>query len=98
MSIVALCATIGLPAAAGAQASAAAPAAPPPGYLDRPNYLPIGPAPNLPTSAVPDLSGDWARDNRPGRQTNSRSLSVADRGAMNPGKEPDIPYQPWALE
>ena len=98
ISVVALATMIGLPAAAGAQASAAAPAVPPPGYLDRPNYLPLGPPPNLPKSAVPDLSGDWARDNRPGRATNSQSLSVADRGAQRRGKEGDIPYEPWALE
>ena len=93
--IVAVSAVIVVPALAGAQA--AAPATPPPEYLDRPNYLPIGPPPNLPASAVPDLSGDWARDNRPGRATNSQSLSVADRGAQRRGKEPDIPYHPWAL-
>src|SRR5438045_2130227 len=94
LSVVALSIMISLPTAAGAQASAAAPAVPPAGYLDRPNYLPIGPPPSLPTSAVPDLSGDWARDNRPGRATNSQSLSVADRGAQRRGKEGDIPYEP----
>jgi hypothetical protein len=83
------------PAAAWAQP--AAPAVPPPGYLDRPNYLPLGPPNPLPKSAVPDLSGDWARETRPGRATGSQSLSVADRNAQNRGKEPDIPYEPWAL-
>src|SRR5688572_24023596 len=90
---VAVSAVIVLPAVAGAQP--AAPAVPPPGYLDRPNFLPIGPPANLPSSTVPDLSGDWARENRPGRTTGSQSLSVADRGAQRRGKEPDIPYQPW---
>ena len=96
VAVVAASAVVVVPALAGAQA--AAPAVPPPGYLDRPNFLPIGPPAKLPPSAVPDLSGDWARDNRPGRATNSQSLSVADRGAQRRGKEPDIPYQPWALE
>ena len=98
MHLVALFTFIGLPAIARAQASVAAPAVPPAGYLDRANYLPIGPPPNIPPSAVPDLSGDWGRDNRPGRATNSQSLSVADRGAQRRGKEGDIPYEPWALE
>ena len=45
---------------------------------------------------VADLSGDWAPDGRRGGI--GQSLSIADiRGAMR-GKEPDIPYQPWARE
>jgi hypothetical protein len=96
MSVGVWTAVVALPALAGAQP--AAPATPPAGYLDRANYLPVGPPANLPPSAVPDLSGDWARDGRPGRATNSQSLSVADRGAQRRGKEGDIPYEPWALE
>src|SRR5581483_8247985 len=98
VSAVVVAALIAVPAMAAAQASAAAPAVPPPGYLDRPNYLPIGPPKPIPQSAVPDLSGDWARETRPGRATNSQSLSQSDRGAQRRGKEGDIPYEPWALE
>ncbi|MEQ1574359.1 MAG: hypothetical protein ABL993_08950 [Vicinamibacterales bacterium] len=96
ISVIALSANIVLPAVAGAQA--AEPAVPPPGFLDRPYYLPTEPPRNLAPSAVPDLSGDWARENRAGRVTGSQSLSVADRNARIRGKEPDIPYHPWALE
>ncbi len=96
MSVAMLSAIIGLPALAGAQA--AEPPAPPPALLDRPNFLPIGPPANVPPSAVPDLSGDWAFDNRPGRQTPFQSLSAADPNARMRGKEPDIPYHPWARE
>lgn len=85
-------------AASSAQPKPAEPAVPPAGYLDRPYYLKPGPPDTLPQSAIPDLSGDWASDRRPGRATNSQSLSVADRAARNRGKEPDIPYEPWALE
>ena len=95
-SVVALSVVIVLPAVAGAQP--AEPAVPPPGFLDRPNFLPIGPPESLALSTVPDLSGDWARERRTGRATGSQSLSVADRNARMRGKEPDIPYLPWALE
>jgi len=83
---------------AGAAAQPAAPAVAPPEFLALPYYLPIGPPEKLPPSAVPDLSGDWGRESRPGRTTGSQSLSVADRGAQIRGREPDIPYRPWALE
>ena len=72
------------------------PPVPPPGALDAPNFLPLGPPANLPPSAVPDLSGDWELDRDRGGI--GQSMSAADpRGQMR-GKEPDIPYQPWALE
>ena len=42
-------------------------------------------------SRIPDLSGDWSH-------AVIRSLSMVDpMGAMR-GREPDIPYQPWARE
>jgi hypothetical protein len=52
------------------------------------------------TSSSPpaDLSGDWAPDNRPGRGGIGQSLSAADPAGRMRGKEPDIPYLPWALE
>jgi hypothetical protein len=81
-----------------ASAQPAPPATPPAEFADLPYYLPITPPANLKPSAVPDLSGDWKSDNRPGRQTNSQSLSVADRGGAKRGKEGDIPYRPWAQE
>jgi hypothetical protein len=46
-------------------------------------------------SKVPDLSGDWIADNKRGGI--GQSLSAADPGGKMKGKEPDIPYQPWAL-
>jgi hypothetical protein len=58
------------------------------------------PASNAPpqgqmNSKVPDLSGDWIADNKRGGI--GQSLSAADPGGKLKGKEPDIPYQPWAL-
>jgi hypothetical protein len=51
------------------------------------------------SSARPvDLSGDWGPDNRPGRGGIGQSLSAADPAGRMRGKEPDIPYLPWALE
>src|ERR1700722_1577323 len=47
------------------------------------------------SSIVPDLSGDWAADGKKGGI--GQSLSSADSGGKMKGKEPDIPYQPWAL-
>jgi hypothetical protein len=44
---------------------------------------------------VPDLSGDWAPDNKRGGI--GQSLSLSDTGGRQRGKETDIPYQPWAL-
>ena len=43
------------------------------------------------TSAIPDLSGAW-------RGRPLMSLSASDPGGRLRGKEPDVPYQPWALE
>lgn len=61
--------------------------------LAQKNFLPIGPPSPLPTSKVPDLSGDWAL----GLGGIGQSLSAADPGGRMRGKEPDIPYKPWAL-
>jgi hypothetical protein len=73
-----------------AQTLATAPSA---ADLAAPNYLPIGPPTPLPVSKVPDLSGDWAL----GLGGIGQSLSAADPGGRMRGKEPDIPYKPWAL-
>ncbi len=59
--------------------------------LARPNFLPLGPPASLKPSKVPDLSGDWSLVNF------GQSLSAADPGGRLRGKEPDIPYKPWAL-
>jgi len=48
------------------------------------------------SSKAADLSGTWAPD--PKRGGIGQSLSLSDSGGRNRGKEPDIPYQPWALE
>jgi hypothetical protein len=61
--------------------------------LAQKNFLPIGPPSPLPSSRVPDLSGDWAL----GLGGIGQSLSAADPGGRMRGKEPDIPYKPWAL-
>src|SRR5436309_13798565 len=45
---------------------------------------------------IADLSGDWAPD--PKRGGIGQSLSLSDNGGRNRGKEPDVPYQPWALQ
>ena len=74
---------------AGAAILAAQTAAPPPLR----SFLPIGRPANLPPSAVPDLSGDWAL----GVGGIGQSLSAADPGGRMRGKEPDIEYLPWAL-
>ena len=55
-----------------------------------------GAAPAAATSKVPDLSGDWAPDGMRGGI--GQSLSISDNGGRNRGKEPDIPYQKWALD
>jgi hypothetical protein len=47
------------------------------------------------SSKAPDLSGDWALDNKRGGI--GQSISLSDPGGKLRGKEPDIPYQPWAL-
>ena len=48
------------------------------------------------STKIPDLSGDWGLDRARGGI--GQSISIADAGGRNRGKEPDIPYQPWALE
>ena len=95
ISVVALLAVIAFPTMADAQP--AAPPVPPAGALDKPNFLPIGPPSTASASAkAPDLSGDWELDRQRGGI--GQSLSAADPGGKMRGKEPDIPYQPWALE
>ena len=75
-------------------AQAAAPPVPPMDVSTLKNFLPIGPPANLKPSKVPDLSGDWAL----GLGGIGQSMSAADPGGRLRGKEPDIPYQRWALE
>ena len=48
------------------------------------------------SSNVPDLSGAWWPDNEKGGI--GQSISLADRTGKLRGKEPDISYQPWALQ
>jgi hypothetical protein len=48
-------------------------------------------AAQAPPAGIPDLSGTW-------RGQPLMSVSMADSGGKMRGKEPDIPYQPWALE
>jgi hypothetical protein len=48
------------------------------------------------TSQIPDLSGDWSLDNKKGGI--GQSISLSDPQGKLRGKEPDIPYQPWALQ
>ena len=64
---------------------------PPAAVLALPNFLPLGPPANLKPSPVPDLSGTWLA-------APYQSISLADRGGAQRGKEPDIAYQPWALQ
>ena len=54
-----------------------------------------GPKPGASSKPV-DLSGDWMQDEK--RGFIGQSVSVADMGGKLRGKEPDIPYQPWALQ
>ena len=54
-----------------------------------------GQAPGASSKAA-DLSGDWTPDGKRGGI--GQSQSIADIGGRLRGKEPDIPYQPWALE
>jgi hypothetical protein len=63
---------------------------PPANLLALPNFLPLGPPANLAASPVANLSGNWYA-------TPYQSISTADRGGAQGGKEPDIQYQPWAL-
>ena len=48
------------------------------------------------SSKAPDLSGDWALDSKKGGV--GQSISLSDPQGKLRGKEPDIPYQPWALQ
>jgi hypothetical protein len=48
------------------------------------------------SAKVPDLSGDWGLDTKRGGI--GQSISAADPGGKMRGKEPDISYQPWALQ
>ncbi len=75
-------------------AQAADPPKPPMDVYTLDYFLPPGPPASLKPSKVPDLSGDWAI----GLGGIGQSLSAADPGGRMRGKEPDIPYQPWALE
>jgi hypothetical protein len=81
-------------APANVYAQAADPPNPPMDVSALKNFLPIGPPSPLPVSKVPDLSGDWTF----GAGGFGQSLSAADPGGRMRGKEPDIPYQPWALQ
>ena len=92
VSLAALIAAIASSAILAAQA--ADPPKPPMDVYTLKHFLPIGPPANLPVSKVPDLSGDWAL----GLGGIGQSMSAADPGGRMRGKEPDIPYQPWAHE
>ncbi len=92
LAVAAFLALLAVPSVARAQA--AAPPVPPMDVHALQNFLPIGPPASPPLSKVPDLSGDWAI----GIPAIGQSLSAADPGGRMRGKEPDIPYHPWALE
>lgn len=92
LAVVAFLAFLAVPAVARSQP--AAPPVPPIDVHTLKNFLPIGPPASTPASKVPDLSGDWAI----GIPGIGQSLSAADPGGRMRGKEPDVPYQPWALE
>jgi hypothetical protein len=94
LSVVALVAALLVPAISSAQA--AAPPVPPMDVSTLKNFLPTERPANLKPSAVPDLSGDWELDRNKGFI--GQSMSAADPAGRMRGKEPDIPYQPWALE
>ena len=71
---------------------ATSPIGPPGDISTLKNFLPLGPPAGLKPSAVPDLAGAWVRGGP------LQSISNSDVGAELRGKEPDIPYQPWALK
>jgi hypothetical protein len=71
---------------------APSPIGPPTDISTLKNFLPLGPPAGLKPSAVPDLAGAWVRGGP------LQSISNSDVGAELRGKEPDIPYQPWALK
>ena len=71
---------------------APSPIGPPADISTLKNFLPLGPPAGLKPSAMPDLSGAWVRGGP------LQSISNSDVGAELRGKEPDVPYQPWALK
>jgi hypothetical protein len=73
-------------------AQAPSPIGPPTDISTLKNFLPLGPPAGLKPSAVPDLAGAWVRGGP------LQSISNTDVGAELRGKEPDVPYQPWALK
>ena len=95
MSIARLFLSAGLVATVvGALSAAQAPSpiGPPTDISTLKNFLPLGPPAGLKPSAVPDLAGAWVRGGP------LQSISNTDVGAELRGKEPDVPYQPWALK
>ena len=76
----------------GPTAQSTAPIGPPAKLLSLKNFLPLGPPAGLKPSSVPDLSGAWVRGGP------LQSISNTDVGGELRGKEPDVPYQPWALK
>ena len=92
ISVVILSSVLTFPVIARSQA--APPPVPPMDIQALKNFLPIGAPSPVPPSRVPDLSGDWAI----GIPGIGQSLSAADPAGRMRGKEPDIAYQPWALE
>jgi hypothetical protein len=79
-------------ASSGSAAQGPAPIGPPANLASLKNFLPLGPPAGLKPSAVPDLSGAWVRGGP------IQTISNVDVDAKLRGKEPDIPYQPWALQ
>jgi len=71
-------------------AQSAVPLEPPANVATLKNFLPLGPPANLAPSQPADLSGAWLRSGP------LQNVSLADVGGNLRGKEPDIPYQPWA--
>ena len=71
---------------------APSPIGPPADISTLKNFLPLGPPAGLKPSTVPDLAGAWVRGGP------LQSISNSDVGAELRGKEPDVPYQPWALK
>jgi hypothetical protein len=79
-------------ASAGVVTQAPAAPGPPANLASLKNFLPLGPPAGLKPSAVPDLSGAWVRGGP------IQTISNVDVDAKLRGKEPDVPYQPWALQ
>ncbi len=98
--LVSVCAMVGVivlvpvPAVhAQAQEATVFPVAPSPpaNLLALKNFLPVTQPTDLKPSPVPNLAGTWLA-------APYQSISMADRGGAQRGKEPDIAYQPWALQ